>query len=69
MGKNKETESSPSSSGEKLRDTNENFDNRSSEIEESEESNNDKPKKKDKDSSHEESEIESGIRDNGSAMS
>ena len=69
LGKNKETESSPSSSGEKLRDTNENFDNRSSEIEESEESNNDKPKKKDKDSSHEESEIESGIRDNGSAMS
>lgn len=74
LGKNKnEYESNPSSSGEKLRTSSEGTENKSSEYDgnESEESKNGKNKndKKDQDTSHEESEIESGIRDDGSAMS
>ena len=72
LGKNKVDEDTPSSSGEKLRTTQGNFDNKSSEAEENESEENENNKKnenKDLDTSHEESEIESGIRDNGSAMS
>jgi hypothetical protein len=74
LGKNKnEYESNPSSSGEKLRTSSEGTENKSSEYDEneSEENKNGKNKndKKDQDTSHEESEIESGIRDDGSAMS
>ena len=73
LGKNKGDDDTPSSSGEKLRTTQGNFDNKSSEEEEENESeenvNNKKNGNKDLDTSHEESEIENGIRDNGSAMS
>lgn len=73
LGKNKnEYESNPSSSGEKLNTSSER-DNKSSEYEENESEENKKGKskkdKKDQDTSNEESEIESGIRDDGSAMS
>ena len=64
--KNRDTET-PSSYRKKLRETNGNSDNKSSENEESEENNN-KNKIKDLDTSNDE-EIESGIRDDGSAMS
>jgi len=74
LGKNKKDyESNPSSSGEKLRTSSEGTDSKTSENEEneSEENKNGKRKnnKKDQDTSHEESEIESGIQDDGSAMS
>ena len=72
FGKNRSDDETPSSSDEKLRTTQRNFDNKSSEIEENEsdEDGNGKKNKgnKDLDTSNDE-EIESGIRDDGSAMS
>ena len=70
-GKNRGDDETPSSSGEKLRTTHGNYDNKNSENEEDESDENEKRnnKNKDLDTSNEESEIESGIRDDGSAMS
>lgn len=62
FGKNRGDET-PSSSEEKLRTTQGNFENKSSEENDTEENNN---KNRDIDSSHEEEEIENGIRDNQS---
>ena len=71
LGKNKnEYESNPSSSGEKLRTSSEGTENKSSEYDGNEsDENKNKKDKKDQETSHEESEIESGNRDDGSAMS
>ena len=64
FGKNR-SDDTPSSSEEKLRTTQGNFDKKSSEESDTEENN----KNKDSDTSNEEDEIKNGIRDNGSAMS
>ena len=67
-GKNRSDSETPSSSEEKLRTTQGNFDNKTDEEKDSEENENNN-KNKDLDTSNDENEIEEGIRDDGSAMS